>query len=167
MHSIFSHNGATETGKLKSAPRDRFCLYSLMLPLPCMHASSLCLASTVSLRSLFCPSPSLTSCLICLSPSLFLTCPLIQIFFLVPLSFSILSFPFSRETLSTKSRFASYFDKPLKASRFRIFHSAATHRLCHSCRRGHISPRKHTQCWNCTLFLLFFFFLFASHVVNL
>lgn len=63
------------------------------------------------------------------SPHSSFTCPLIQI--LLHLSLSPSS-PFSREALTTRSRFASYFHKPLKASHFRIFHSRATHQLCHS-----------------------------------
>lgn len=38
--SIFSHNGATEIGKLKSATRDGLSCCSSLLPPPCMHLLS-------------------------------------------------------------------------------------------------------------------------------
>ena len=76
------------------------------------------------------------------------TCSLIHI---IPYLFSSVllspsSSPFSREALTTQSRFASYFHKPLKASHSRVFYSGATHKLCHSQRRGHNTPaHKHTN----------------------
>lgn len=118
---------------------------------------------------MFFPSPSLT---LYLNPFHLLTLPLPARSFSL---FAVLharpspSFPFSRETLTTQSRFASYSHKPLKASHFRIFHSRVAHQLCHSHRCGHTSQRAdtHTHTFLSTDTLSspsFFFFSFALHV---
>lgn len=78
------------------------------------------------------------------SPHSSFTCPLIQSLCCLGARPSP-SFPFSRETLTTQSRFASYSHKPLKASHFRIFHSRVAHQLCHSHRCGHTSQRADTH----------------------
>lgn len=84
----------------------------------------------------------LHSTLFCLFPLCHcLTYSLSPFFLYLPISFKssstslslpLPSSPFSHEALTTQSRFASYFHKPLKASHFRIFHSRAMHQLCHS-----------------------------------
>lgn len=108
------------------------------------------------------------------SPHSSFTCPLIQSLCCLGARPSP-SFPFSRETLTTQSRFASYSHKPLKASHFRIFHSRVAHQLCHSHRCGHTSQRAdthrhaphthpHISEHGHTFFSFFFFFFFALHV---
>lgn len=131
MHSIFSHNGAI-------AARDRLSPCSLPPLLPHIHLLFF-LQFT-----LFCLFP-LCHCLThSLSP------------FVLYLVISFKSFPtslslplpsslFSHEALTTQSRFASYFCKPLKASHFRIFHRRATHQLCHSHERECTSWLTDTQ----------------------
>lgn len=149
------------------------CFHSLVCNFP------LSFTSFTSLRSLyvFFPSPSLT---LYLNPFHLLTLPLPARSFSL---FAVLrarpspSFPFSRETLTTQSRFASYSHKPLKASHFRIFHSRVAHQLCHSHRCGHTSQRAdthrhaphththpHISEHGHTFFSFFFFFFFALHV---
>lgn len=173
MHSIFSHNGATEADKMKSAARDRLSLHSALLPLPCTQFSSVihlvhliekfvCFFS-FSLSYIISQSFS--------SPHSSFTCPLIQSLCCLSLTLSpprslSPSFPFSRETLTTQSRFVSYSHKPLKASHFRIFHSRVAHQLCHSHRCGHTSQRAdthiptHFRARTHFLLLLFFSFFF-------
>lgn len=131
---------------MKSAARDRLSLYSALLPLPCMQFPSVIhLVHLIEKFICFFPSPSLT---LYLNPFHLLTLPLPARSFSL---FAVLrarpspSFPFSRETLTTQSRFASYSHKPLKASHFRIFHSRVAHQLCHSHRCGHTSQRADTH----------------------
>lgn len=161
---------------MKSAARDRLSLYSALLPLPCMQFPSVIhLVHLIEKFICFFPSPSLT---LYLNPFHLLTLPLPARSFSL---FAVLrarpspSFPFSRETLTTQSRFASYSHKPLKASHFRIFHSRVAHQLCHSHRCGHTSqradthrhaPHTHTHIseHGHTFFSFFFFFFFALHV---
>lgn len=119
MPSIFSYNGAT-------AARDGLGSCTLP-PLPCIHLAP--------------PLPPLVPCF---SISLLLS----DLFFfslILPLPYCLIQahtpptptpLSFSR-ALSPQSRFASYFEKPLKASHFRIFHSRAAQKLCHSPGREH------------------------------
>lgn len=140
MPSIFSYNGAT-------AARDGLSSCTLP-PLPCIRLAF---------------SPLVP----CFSVSLLLSD---LSFFLSHSSSTLLSHssphthpPSFSRALSSQSRFASHFQKPLKASHFRILHSRAAHQLCHSPGRErtslladtHHSPahtRKHTHA------------LFDSHV---
>lgn len=103
---------------------------------------------------------SLFYCLTCLFFSLILPLPYCLIQAPTPTHPPTHPPSFSR-ALSSQSRFASHFQKPLKASHFRILHSRAAHQLCHSPGRErtslladtHHSPahtRKHTH----TLFLI-------------
>lgn len=105
---------------------------------------------------------SLFYCLTCLFFSLILPLPYCLIQAPTPTHPPTHPPSFSR-ALSSQSRFASHFQKPLKASHFRILHSRAAHQLCHSPGRErtslladtHHSPahtRKHTHA------------LFDSHV---
>lgn len=125
--SIFSHNGATDRNW---QIEKRYTWRVLASAAHCFHplACTFFLFLTISLSFYF----SLLFHLHVVSLILLL------FFFLhlpshsnhpLPCSFSLPlpSSPFSREALTTQSRFASYFQKPLKASHFRIFHSSATH----------------------------------------
>lgn len=137
MHSIFSLSGATETDKSKSSARDRLSLHSSVVPPTRVQPPS---SIDHLIEDLFPFFISLTSQVIHLSPSFFfhLFSHSNSFTFLLSIPLSCL-LSFIRETLTIQSRFASYFDKPLKASHFRMFHREATHQLCHSHRRVYSS----------------------------
>ena len=124
MPSIFSSNGAT-------AARDRLDSCTLP-PLSCIHLAPPSPMSRVFLSLFYC-----------------LTC-----FFLSHSSSTLVSHsspppphpPSFSRAQSSQSRFASYFQKPLKASHFRIFHSRAAHRLCHSPGHERTSLLADTHC---------------------
>lgn len=99
-----------------------------------VHAASAPMHTSHSPPTLSRVFPSLLSiyCLPCFSLPFFLYL-LIQ----APPSFS--------RALSPQSRFAAYFQNPLKASHFRIFHSTAAHQLCHSPGRERASQRADTR----------------------